>query len=163
MPADRSPDPAPWTLVVHGGSGSMERGDLSDPLDAGARGGLARALDAGAALLASGGGALDAAEAAVRVLEDDPHFNAGRGSVFTYEGVNELDAAVMQGETLAAGAVTGVTRTRNPVSLARAVMERSPHVLLSGAGADRFSAEHGLDQADADYFRVEEGGGSWRR
>jgi beta-aspartyl-peptidase (threonine type) len=151
---------APWTLVVHGGSGSFTRGVLSEAEDEGARAGLAAALDAGAALLAAGGTALDAVEAAVRVLEDDPHFNAGRGSVFTYDGANELDAAVMDGASLDAGAVTGVTATRNPVSLARAVMERSPHVLLSGAGADIFSVEQGLEQAGPSWFRIEE---RWRQ
>jgi beta-aspartyl-peptidase (threonine type) len=149
-----------WTLVVHGGSGSFARGTLSEAEDAVARAGIAAALNAGAALLASGGTALDAVEAAVRVLEDDPHFNAGRGSVFTYDGVNELDAAVMDGASLDAGAVTGVTATRNPISLARAVMDRSPHVLLSGAGADQFSVEQGLEQADPSWFRIEE---RWRQ
>src|SRR5262245_38383227 len=118
MPAPEQPR---WTLVIHGRAGSMRRGMLSPEADAGARAGLGRALDAGSAVLAGGGGALDAVEAAVRVLEDDAHFNAGRGATFTYEGRNELDAAIMEGANRAAGAVTGVTRTRNPVSLARAV------------------------------------------
>ena len=145
-------DPPRWTLVVHGGSGIIERGLLTPEQDATARAGLAAALEAGAAVLAADGRALDAVEAAVRVLEDDPYFNAGRGSVFTGEGTIELDAAIMDGEGRHAGAVAGVTATRNPVSLARAVMERSPHVLLAGAGADAFSAEQGLEQAGPDWF-----------
>ncbi len=107
-------------------------------------------------MLRDGGTALDAVEAAVRALEDHPSFNAGRGSVFTYEGRNEMDAAIMDGRNRSAGAVAGVVATRNPVSLARAVMERSPHVMLAGRGADDFSRDHGLDQADADWFALPE-------
>ena len=106
--------------------GVIERGTLTAEQERRSAPALDRALDAGAAILAAGGSALDAVEAAVRVLEDDPHFNAGRGSVFTYEGTNELDAAIMDGRDRDAGAVTGVTATRNPISLARAVMEREP-------------------------------------
>ncbi len=145
-----------WTLVVHGGAGVIERGALTPEQDATARAGLSAALDAGQAVLGAGGSAIDAVEAAVRVLEDDPWFNSGRGAVFTYEGTNELDAAIMDGSTRAAGAVAGVTATRNPVSLARAVMTDSPHVMLAGAGADRFSAEQGLDQVGPDWFATPE-------
>ena len=145
-----------WTLVVHGGAGIIEQGTLSPEAERAVRDALSRALEAGAAILRGGGIALDAVEAAVRVLEDDAHFNAGRGSVFTYEGAIEMDAAVMDGRNRDAGAVTGVTATRNPVSLARRVMEDSPHVLLSREGADRFSAEKGLEQAGADWFEVAE-------
>ncbi|MGK2908663.1 MAG: isoaspartyl peptidase/L-asparaginase family protein [Sphingobium sp.] len=145
-----------WTLMIHGGAGSMSRDNLSPDEDARGRAGLQSALDAGSAILASGGTALNAVEAAVRVLEDDPHFNAGRGSVFTYEGHNELDAAIMDGSTRAAGAVARTTRTRNPVSLARAVMTSSPHVLLSGEGADAFSVEQQLEQVDPEWFATPE-------
>ncbi|MBS0504860.1 MAG: isoaspartyl peptidase/L-asparaginase [Proteobacteria bacterium] len=145
-----------WTLVVHGGAGIIEQGTLTPEQEAGVRAALGRALEAGAAVLAGGGEALDAVEAAVRVLEDDEHFNAGRGSVFTYEGAIEMDAAVMDGRNRDAGAVTGVTATRNPVSLARRVMEASPHVLLSREGADRFSREQGVEQAGPDWFEVAE-------
>ena len=145
-----------WTLAVHGGAGSMRRGQLSEAEDAAGRYGINASLDAGSAVLAAGGSALDAVEAAVRVLEDDPHFNAGRGSVFTWEGVNELDAAIMDGANRGAGAITGVTRTRNPVTLARAVMQESIHVLLSGEGADAFSVEHGLEQVDPLWFAIPE-------
>ncbi len=107
-------------------------------------------------ILGEGGTSLDAVEAAIRVLEDDPHFNAGRGSAFTYEGRNELDAAIMDGSDLRAGSVAGVTATKNPVTLARAVMEQSAHVLLSSDGADAFSAEHGLEQAGPEWFGTPE-------
>jgi beta-aspartyl-peptidase (threonine type) len=155
-----APAAAEWTLVIHGGAGVIERARIKPEEEKAIRAALTRALETGGAILARGGSALDAAEAAVRVLEDDPHFNAGRGSVFTYEGKNELDAAIMDGATRKAGAVAGVTRTRNPISLARAVMEKSPHVFLSGAGADRFSIEQGLVQVDPSWFRTEE---RWRQ
>jgi len=118
--------------------------------------GLAAALDAGVAILAAGGSALDAVEAAVVVLEDDPHFNAGRGSVFTYDGAIELDASIMDGRERAAGAVTGLTTVRNPVRLARAVMEHSPHVFLGGEGAEAFARERGLETVDPAWFATEE-------
>ena len=141
-----------WSLVVHGGAGQIMRDRITPDQDADIRAALARALATGGALLEAGASAVDAVEAAVRVLEDDPNFNSGRGAVFTYEGRNELDAAIMDGNTRAAGAVAGTTRTRNPVSLARAVMEQSHHVMLSGAGADQFSIEHGLEQVDPSWF-----------
>ena len=155
-----APEQSRWSLVIHGGAGSMERGKLPPEQDETARAGLDRALEAGSTILSAGGSALDAVEAAVQVLEDDPHFNAGRGAVFTYEGRNELDAAVMDGKTRGAGAITGATRTRNPVILARAVMEKSPHVILSREGADTFSVEQGLDQVDPDWFATQE---RWRQ
>lgn len=138
---------APWALVVHGGAGIITRADLSPAQEAAYRGAMAAAAEAGAAVLRGGGAALDAVEASVRVLEDDPLFNAGRGAVFTAEGRIELDAAVMDGRTLKAGAVAGVATPRHPVSLARAVMERSPHVMLTGAGADAFAKAEGLELA----------------
>lgn len=146
----------PWKLVVHGGSGIIERGTMTAEQEQSARDGLGRALAAGADILASGGGAVDAVEAAARVLEDDPWFNAGRGAVFTYEGRNELDASIMDGSSRAAGAVTGISATRNPISLARAVMEKSPHVFLSAEGADLFSIEQGLDQCGPEWFATSE-------
>lgn len=154
--ADSTTDAADWALVIHGGSGRMTRAEVTPDQDAGYRAGLAAALAAGGATLAAGGSAVDAVEAAIRTLEDDPQFNAGRGAVFTAEGRNELDAAIMDGRSRAAGAVAGVTRTRNPVSLARAVMEHSPHVLLARDGADSFALEHGLEQVEPGWFRVEE-------
>jgi beta-aspartyl-peptidase (threonine type) len=145
-----------WTLVIHGGAGMMTRDRITREQDEGARASLGQALDAGSAVLSDGGSALDAVEAAVRVLEDDPHFNAGRGAALTHEGVAELDAAIMEGTGRDAGAVAGVTGTRNPVSLARAVMEQSRHVLLGGEGADLFSRDHGLEQAGQDWLVLPE-------
>ncbi len=147
---------ANWQLAIHGGAGVVDPGSLTPEMDAAYRASLDRALDAGAAILGKGGASLDAVEAVVRVLEDDPLFNAGKGSVFTAEGRNELDASIMDGSNRKAGAVAGVTRTRNPVSLARAVMEKSSHVMLAGDGADAFSVEKGLEQAEPAYFRTEE-------
>lgn len=152
---DRSSS-ARWRIVIHGGSGRMERGRISAADEAEIRAALGRALDAGETILAQGGAALDAVEAAVKVLEDDPHFNAGRGSVFTYEGRIEMDAAIMDGRDRNAGAVTGVTATRNPISLARAVMVDSPHVFLSRDGADQFSRDEGLAQETPGYFEIAE-------
>ena len=143
---------ADWKLVIHGGAGTIERSKMTPEKDREIRAALDRALQAGSRILGSGGNALDAVEATIRVLEDDPNFNAGKGAVFTWEGKNELDASIMDGRTRAAGAVTGVTRTKNPISLARAVMEDSPHVFLSGDGADQFSREQGLEQVPPEYF-----------
>ena len=142
--------------MIHGGAGVIRRERTSPERDSGVRAALNRALDAGSAILATGGASLDAVEAAVRVREDDPHFNAGRGSALTIDGAAELDAAIMDGATRAAGSVAGVTAPRNPVTLARAVMEQSAHVLLGREGADAFSADHGLDQAGADWFVIPE-------
>ena len=145
-----------WSLAIHGGAGVIERGDLTPVKEAAYRASLNAALVAGSKVLGSGGSSVDAVEAAIRVLEDDPLFNAGRGAVFTADGRNELDASIMDGATRKAGAVAGVTRTRNPISLARAVMEKSPHVMLARDGADQFSVEQGLPQADPGYFRTEQ-------
>ena len=148
-----------WSIVLHGGAGVAEHKDMPPEREAAFRAGMAEALDAGAAVLAVGGSALDAVQASVEVLEEDVLFNAGRGAVFTAEGRNELDAAIMDGSTLAAGSVAGVTRTRHPIALARAVMERSPHVMLAGEGADGFAAANGLEQVDPAYFFT---GSRWR-
>ena len=145
-----------WKLVIHGGAGIIEKGRLSEQLERSIRAALDHALSTGSALLASGGSAINAVEAAVGELEDDPHFNAGRGAVFTYDGRNELDAAIMDGRDRSAGAVTGVTETRHPVSLARAVKDHSPHVLLRGRGADQFSRDQGLEQVENSWFATEE-------
>ena len=141
-----------WRLVIHGGAGAMrpKRGDPDH--EQSARDGLRAALDAGVAILADGGAALDAVEASVRLLEDDPCFNAGRGSVLTSEGCVELDAAIMDGASRRAGAVAGLRTTRAPVSLARHLMEQGPHVFLSGSGADQFAKDAGLEQVENDWF-----------
>ena len=141
-----------WKLMIHGGCGAMRRDSVSAAQEEQARIGLNAALDAGAAILASGGRAIDAVEAAARVLEEDASFNAGRGCVLTAEGVAELDAAIMDGTDRSAGAVAGLRTTRAPVSAARAAMEHSPHVLLTYAGADAFAREQGLEQVANDWF-----------
>ncbi|WP_420384542.1 isoaspartyl peptidase/L-asparaginase family protein [Novosphingobium sp.] len=148
--------PNAWSIAIHGGAGSMTRDTMDAAAIAAHEAGLAAALDAGRAVLAAGGSAVDAVTAAVAVLEDDPQFNSGRGAVFTYEGTNELDAAIMAGDTRAAGAVASVTQTKNPVRLARAVMEAGPHVFLSGAGAEVFARAHDVPVAQASWFATPE-------
>ncbi len=144
-----------WALVIHGGAGVIERKDLTPEVEAAYRKAMSDAAVKGSAVLERGGSAMDAIEAVIIDLEDDPLFNAGRGAVFTAEGRNELDAAVMDGATLQAGSVAGVTRTRHPISLARAVMEKSRHVMMIGAGADAFAASVGLEQVDPAFFFTE--------
>lgn len=151
-----TPNTPVWSIAIHGGAGSMTRDILDEAAIAVHQAGLAAALDAGRAILVAGGSALDAVTAAVVVLEDDPQFNAGRGAVFTYEGTNELDAAIMAGDSRAAGAVARVTQTKNPVRLARAVMEAGPHVFLSGAGAEVFARDHDVPAADPAWFATPE-------
>ena len=153
MTDDKSRD---WKLVIHGGAGVIQRERMTLELDRSIRAVLDAALEAGGAILDNGGSAVDAVEAAARVLEDDPQFNAGRGSVLTFDGTTELDAAIMEGRTRDAGAVTGISNSRNPISLARAVMEKSPHVFLGGKGADRFGEEQGIEQAPPGYFDIPE-------
>jgi beta-aspartyl-peptidase (threonine type) len=142
-------------LVIHGGAGTITRSSMTPERDKEYRAALEAALLAGHAVLAKGGTSLDAVEATIRLMEDSPLFNAGKGAVFTHEGRNELDAAIMDGRTKAAGAVTGVTILRNPISAARAVMEKSPHVLMSGRGAELFATQMGLDIVDPSYFWTE--------
>jgi len=142
-----------WQLVVHGGCGELR---LSAEEEAAGRAGIAAALAAGEAILSGGGPALDAVEAAARVLEDDPAFNAGRGAVLAHDGHIELDAAIMDGRTRAAGAVAGLTTIRCPIGAARAVLEHSDHVLLSFGGAEEFAREHGLETVDPSWFEIPE-------
>lgn len=149
-----------WSIAIHGGAGSMTPETMDASAVALHEAALSAALAAGEAVLAAGGSAIDAVTAAVVALEDDPLFNAGRGAVFTYHGTNELDAAVMDGASRGAGAVAGVTHTKNPVKLARKVMEAGPHVFLSGAGAEEFAREQGVEQCDEDWFATEE---RWRQ
>lgn len=145
-----------FALVVHGGAGTIERGKMTAEKEEQYRAGLANSLNAGYKVLKDGGSSLDATEAAVRVLEDDPHFNAGKGAVFTSAGTNELDAAIMDGRTLRAGAVAVLRRIANPISLARMMMEKSPHVFLSGDGAEEFATENGVKLVDPKYFFTRE-------
>jgi beta-aspartyl-peptidase (threonine type) len=145
-----------WRLMVHGGAGSMRPGRLDPEQERCARDGLEAALTAGSAILDKSESALDAVEAAVRVLEEDPCFNAGRGSVLTATGCIELDAAIMDGRTRAAGAVSGLRTTRAPISLARRLLDQGPHVFLSGHGADDFARDHGFEQVDNSWFETPE-------
>jgi beta-aspartyl-peptidase (threonine type) len=143
------------SIAVHGGAGTLSPADLTPDSDRAFRAGLERALRAGHAVLIDGGTSLDAVVAAVRVLEDDPLFNAGRGAVLAASGQHELDASVMDGRDLRAGAVTGVRPVKSPIELARLVMERSPHVMLAGAGAEEFALEQGLAPVPNAHFATE--------
>jgi beta-aspartyl-peptidase (threonine type) len=142
-------------LVIHGGAGVIRK-DLTPEKERAVRADLEAALSAGYAVLKNGGSSLDAVTRVIVVLEDSPRFNAGKGAVFNHEGVNELDAAIMDGATLRAGAVAGVHRVKNPILLARAVMEKSPHVMLIGDGAEAFAKTVGIELVDPSYFRTEE-------
>ena len=142
-------------LVIHGGAGVIRK-TLTPEKEALVRADLAAALAAGQKVLEDGGSSLDAVTQALLVLEDSPRFNAGKGAVFTHDGHNELDAAIMDGASLRAGAIAGVRRVRNPVLLARAVMEKSPHVMLAGEGAEAFARTVGIALVEPDYFRTEE-------
>jgi L-asparaginase / beta-aspartyl-peptidase len=143
-------------MAIHGGAGTMPRSEMTGEAERSYRSGLQEALDAGYGVLRSGGTSLDAVTRAVVLLEDNPLFNAGRGSVFTLDGRNELDASIMDGRSLKAGAVCGVTRIRNPVELARAVMEKSEHVMLAGAGAEEFAAGQGFSFVPQSYFYTQQ-------
>ena len=141
-----------FVLVIHGGAGTITRQNMTEQNERAYKLSLEKALRAGYEILNSGGSSLDAVEATVKILEDNPLFNAGKGAVFTHEGKIELDAAIMNGKNLAAGSMAGVTIIKNPVSGARAVMEKSGHVMLIGKGAEAFAAEQGLDIVDPSYF-----------
>lgn len=152
--ADSAPARVTPQLIIHGGAG-VEPGDLTAEEEAQARAALREALLRGQAALKAGKSAQEAVIAAIVVLEDSPHFNAGRGAVFTHEGRNELDASLMLGNGQRAGAVAGVSRVKNPITLAQAVMTHSPHVMLVGQGAERFAAEHGVTLVEPSWFRTE--------
>lgn len=144
-----------WGIVIHGGAGTLSRASMTPQREAEYRAKLTEALQTGHAVLARGGTSLDAVTAAIHVMEDSPLFNAGRGAVFTHDGKNELDASIMDGRTLAAGAVAGLRHIRNPIDLARMVMEKSPHVMMVGEGAEAFAREQGMPMTPESYFRVE--------
>jgi beta-aspartyl-peptidase (threonine type) len=144
-----------WAIAIHGGAGVIERGQMDAATETAYRDALSAAAEAGGAVLRGGGSALDAVETVIRLMEDDPLFNAGRGAVFSADGRNELDASIMDGATLKAGAAAGLSRTRHPISLARAVMEKSPHVMLVGEGAERFGRAQGVEEADPSWFFTE--------
>ena len=147
-------------LAIHGGAGTLPRAEMGGEIERKYRSGLAAALDAGYAVLQRGGTSLDAVTRSVTVLEDNPLFNAGLGAVFTHDGGNELDAAIMDGRSLKAGAVCGVTHIRNPIELARTVMEHSEYVMLSGAGAEEFALSRGFTLVPRSYFYTPE---RWRQ
>lgn len=142
-------------MVIHGGAGNFTLESIKDR-QAEMRSAMTDALTTGHRILAAGGSSLDAVQAAIVMLEDSPQFNAGKGAVFTHEGTNELDASIMDGRTMMAGAVAGVKRVKNPIRLARLVMEKSPHVLMAGAGAEAFGREQGgIEFVPESYFRTD--------
>jgi len=141
-----------YTLVIHGGAGNITPAMMNKEQEAQYNAGLKAALDKGYDVLKNGGSALDAVETAIIIMENDPIFNAGRGSVFTKKGLNEMDAAIMDGSNLAAGAVAGVRNVKNPITLAKAIMLKSGHVFLSGSGAGEFALTNGIEMAPDNYF-----------
>jgi L-asparaginase / beta-aspartyl-peptidase len=146
----------PIAIVIHGGAGVIDRASLTPMREAAIRADLERAVKAGYAALSQGRESIDAVSTAIQILEDSPYFNAGKGAVFNSDGVNELDAAIMDGHRRKAGAVSGLRHVRNPIALARLVMERSNHVMLTGTGAEKFAKSMGVRLVDASYFRVQE-------
>lgn len=154
VPLDLSGD-TNFGLVIHGGAGTILKENMSDSLETAYRNKLEEAIRKGHTILNKGGTSMEAVTAAINILEDSPLFNAGKGSVFTNQETNELDASVMDGATLNAGAVSGVTNVKHPIDLAVAVMNKSEHVMLSGRGAEQFAKEQGIEQVDPSYFFTE--------
>lgn len=146
---------APIAIAIHGGSGTIKKSDFTETREREVKETLKQAVKAGYQILTSGGSSIDAVTFAITMLEDSPHFNAGRGAVFNTEGKNELDASIMDGSDLNAGAVAAVHNIRNPILLARKVMTDSAHVMLMGEGAEIFARQHGIEFADDDYFFTE--------
>lgn len=151
----QTPQQHKWAVVLHGGAGVIERSSMTPEAEMHYRQGLKDAITAAGNVLDRGGTAMDAVQAAIEILEDNPLFNAGRGAVFAADGTNQMDAAIMDGSTMKAGAVADVQFTRHPIALARAVMEKTQWVLLSGRGADEFSLQSGLQQEPRSYFFTE--------
>lgn len=146
---------ADYAIVIHGGAGTILKSDMTTEQDQEYRKALNTALDIGEKILAEGGSAIDAVTETIKYMEDSPLFNAGKGAVFNHDGKNEMDASIMQGTDQNAGAVGGLQTIKNPIMAARAVMEKSDHVLLTGAGAEQFSKEQGLESVDPSYFYTE--------
>jgi len=146
---------AEYALVIHGGAGAIKKENMTPEKEIKIRAAMKEALEIGEAVLKSGGSALDAVEKTIMILENAPYFNAGKGAVFTHEAKNEMDASIMDGRDQNAGAVGGVTSVKNPILAARAVMEKSPHVLLTGAGANTFAEDNGLELVDPKYFHTD--------
>lgn len=153
-----TPTPPKYTLVIHGGAGTIKKENMDDEKEAAIRKALDAALTVGETVLKNGGTSMDAVEATIMVLEDAPYFNAGKGAVFTNDGKNELDASFMDGRTQNTGAVAGVTNIKNPIRAARAVLEKSEHVMLAREGAEEFAKEQGIEVVDPSYFYTE---GRW--
>jgi L-asparaginase / beta-aspartyl-peptidase len=147
---------AQFSIVIHGGAGYIKKENLTPEKEQEYHEKLEEAITVGYNILKNGGSSLDAVEKTINVLEDSPLFNAGRGAVFTHEGKNEHDASIMDGKTLNAGASAGTKTVKNPINLARAVMEKSPHVMLSGSGAEEFAKEQGLEIVNPSYFSTED-------
>lgn len=168
-PADQTtsisadPEPFEYALVLHGGAGNMNFENVPEPRQEIFKHALDSALQLGLDVLEAGGKSIDAVEVVIRCLEDNPLFNAGKGAVFTSEGRNELDASIMTGQDLDAGAVAGVTDIKNPISAARAVMEKSEHVMLAGRGASAFAGQVGIETVDPSYFYTEKRFESYQR
>lgn len=151
-----APERPAYAIAIHGGAGALKRAEMTPEKEAAYRAALDSALTIGETILKNGGSALDAVEQTIVYLENCPLFNAGRGAVFTHEGKNELDASIMDGATQKAGAVGSVTTVKNPIKLARAVMDKSPHVFLTGRGAEQFAAENGIEITDPKWFFTQE-------
>ncbi len=145
----------PIGIAIHGGAGTIIKEKMTPEREKAYREKLTEALNAGYAILKQGGRSFDAVEAAIVIMEDSPLFNAGKGAVFTSDGTNELDASIMDGATVQAGAVSGIKHVKNPIRLARLVLEKSPHVMMVGAGAEAFAAKHGLERVSQYYFYTE--------
>lgn len=158
--AQKSPN---WALALHGGAGTITRANLSTEKETAIRQALDQALAIGEKILREGGTALDAVEAVIHMLEDSPHFNAGKGALFTADGTHELDAAIMDGSNRAAGAATGLTTIKHPISAARGIMQHSPHVMLSGKGAETFARKLGLDTVPNQWFDTPERKATWEK
>jgi beta-aspartyl-peptidase (threonine type) len=161
QPSETSPKPK-WSLAIHGGAGTIPK-DIPESRKEEYLKSLQAALDVGRKVLADGGTSLDAVEKVVRFLEDDPLFNAGKGAVFTNEGTNELEAAIMDGRDLSCGSVAGLKTVKNPISLARMVMEKSPHVFMMGQGAERFADEMKVERVDQKYFFTQKRWDDWQK
>ena len=144
-----------YSLVIHGGAGTILKKNITPEIEKSIREALTRSLLAGEKILKAGGTSMDAIVASIKILEDSAHFNAGHGAVFTSEGKNELDASIMDGKTLNAGSIAGVTTIKNPITLARAVMDKSRHVMFIGNGAEVFAKEQGIESVDPSYFYIE--------
>tara|TARA_R110000772_G_scaffold60328_22_gene136310 strand:- start:20929 stop:22035 length:1107 start_codon:yes stop_codon:yes gene_type:complete len=149
---DDMEEEANWSIAIHGGAGTIDRDKITSEKDTEIRAALNKALAIGSDILKDGGTAMDAVTATIIAMENDPNFNAGKGAVFTWDKTNELDSSIMDGSDLSAGAVAGISGTKNPILLARAVKDNSPHVMLSGEGANQFSREQGLEQVTPDYY-----------